>query len=70
MKLNRAQTWAQIGVVTLCVIATGAWQYAKFTNQHGLYYRINPEHGDVVLLVAHAALLALGLCWLLWGTDE
>lgn len=65
MKLNRAETWMQIGVITLCALATGAWQYVKFTNGHGIFYLINPKHGDVVILVTHAALLALVLCWLL-----
>jgi hypothetical protein len=44
--------------IALCLLAAAlslaswAWQYSKFKNQHGIYY-LSPEHGGVLETAFH-----------------
>lgn len=66
MKLKKLETWVYIGLLALGVAMTAVWQYLKFRDSHGIYYRLNPQHGDLVLFAVHGALLVVLVCVLVF----
>jgi hypothetical protein len=61
--MHSRERWKGVGAFAVCAIAMGIWQYTKYVNGHGIFYQLNPVHGDIVLVVSHVVVFLCVAGW-------